>query len=291
MTQPLIAETHEAALSCAGPSIADVYASAVQEHPEYGDLPIDYLHVLIGRTLTRINAFEVAGRQPLEISKEAAENIGTIWVHSGTGNYDTPFKPEDNTRLRVNSWMGGWDRARMSHAVHLARRIAEIRSGEVIEPGPMSELPMRLEKTKDLIAEYGPTLFYSGYPAETQFAESLLDRAGMIIPKNKVHILHQELKHTPDAIKTFVYANAADQSKEVAIVSHAPHLGARILHMMELYRPLTDGSVPYMAPVATPEAGRAKFALMETRGLLYYALLADPLLAATEPHPYQMLHE
>lgn len=237
----------------------------------------------------RIAAFETAARRPLQISKESAENIDTIWLHSGTGSYDESFKAEDNPRLRLNPWMGGWDRARMSHAVHLARKIAEINSGETIEPGPLSELPGRLQKTKELIGEYGPTIFYSGYPAETQFAESLLDREGIIMPKHKVNILHKELHHTPDAIRTFAYADAEAAGKQVAAVSHAPHLGARILPMMELYRPLTDGSVPYMAPVATPAEGMHDFALMETRGLLYYLLLAAPIVAATEPHPYQML--
>lgn len=285
---PTATLTHEAAFSML-PSTDEVYASALAEHPEYADLPTDRIETIITSTLGRIAAFEAAARMPLEVSKEAAANIGTIWLHSGTGNYDEAFKAEDNPRLRLNSWMGGWDRKRMGHAVHLARKIAEINSGETIEPGSPSELPKRLQKTKNLIAEYGPTIFYSGYPAETEFAERLLDRPGMIMPRNKVNILHRELKHTPDAIRTFAYADAEAAAKEVAIVSHAPHLSARILHMLELYKPLTEGSVPYMVPVATPAGGVRNFALMETRGLLYYSLLADPALAATVPHSYQML--
>lgn len=56
---------------------------------------------------------------------------------------------------------------------------------------------------------------------------------------------------------------------------------------MQHFQPLTDGSKPYMVPVATPETGRREFALMETRGLLAHAYISG--FAAEEPHMYQLI--
>jgi hypothetical protein len=285
MTEPLHATVEGSVL----PAVQEVYDSALLQHPEYADMPAEYLQGIIGRALARIAVFEDAARPPLYISPETADAIGTIWVHSGTGNYDMPFKAGDNPRLLDNPWMGGWDRSRLGRAALLARKIAEVRSGTVLKPGPITELPARLQATKELIAAYGPTIVYSGYPTETAYAEKLVERDGIIMPKSKVMIIHGDLKTTADAVRTFEYPDDSEaQSKEVAVVSHAPHLGARILHMMNYYHPLVQGSVPYMVPIATPAEGRREFALMETRGLLYYMLLAQQ--AAEEPHPYRLLH-
>lgn len=270
------------------PTVDEVYQSALAEHQEFASFDQSEIFSLIGSTLGRIAMLEDVAHQPLQPSRSAADNIGTIWVHSGTGNYDQPFKPEDNPRLKVNPWMGGWDHARWSRAALLARKIAEARSGQSIAGGPISDRSVQLEETKQLIAEYGPTIVYSGYPAETTFAEKLLQRSGIIMPENKVKILHGDLKTTPDAIRTFEYPDdPAARQKEVAIISHAPHLGARTLHFIQHYQPLTEGSKPYMVPVATPEEGRKEFALMETRGLLYHAYITG--LADKEPAPYQLL--
>lgn len=271
------------------PTVDEVYESALGEHKgAYDAIEPERMKALIGRTLERIVEFEDIARSPLYVNAESAKNIGTIWVHSGTGNYDNAFKAEDNPRLRLTPWMGGWDHARMSQAALLARKITEVRSGQTLEPASLSELPKQRQATKELIAAYGPTIVYSGYPVETAFADKLLDRPDIIIPRSKVKILHGDLKTTPDAVRTFAYPDGPEaKSKEVAVISHAPHLGARILHFMQHFQPLVTGSKPYMVPVATPEAGRKEFALMETRGLLYHIYITG--LAAEETQAYQLL--
>jgi hypothetical protein len=270
------------------PTVTDVYESAAAEHTEFLDMPEDALKAVIEGALTRVLSFEEAARQPLTISPEAAEDIDTIWVLSGTGTYDAPFKPQDNPLLFGIPWMGGFDRARIGHAARIARKIAELRSGQQLEAGSLGGLESRKEATKEMIAEYGPNIVYNGYRSETEFAERLFDRPGMIIPKERVKIIHDDLHVTADQIRTFEYPNDPEsKNKGVAIISHAAHVGARVMHMLSHYRPFTEGTVPYIAPLPTPDAGRRDYALMEARGLLYYVFLRQQ--AAVKPHQYQLL--
>lgn len=279
----------ESAPSSIEPTVQEVYESALEDHKDFLDfVPETDLKDAIGSALSEIALYETVARQPLSISTETAANIGTIWVHSGTGSYDERFKPEDNPRLTGKPWIGGFDHARLSHAALLARKVAEARSGQAPLSGSLATLAERKEATKELIAKYGPDIFYSGYAAETRNLEALLKREDIIIPAEKVSILHKDLKVTADAIRTFEYRDDEAQRKEVAIVTHGAHM-ARVLHMANHYQPFVEGAMPYIAPVATPEAGRKEFALMEARGLMYYMFMTHD--AAEQPHAFQLLHQ
>lgn len=269
------------------PTSEEVYESALKEHPEFRDFDPQHVKSLAERTLATIATFERLARESIIISPKTAADIETIWIHSGTGNYDEPFKSSDNPRLQGVSWMAGQDRARLSRGVYLARRIAEVRSGQNIEMASFRSIGERKSATKEMIAEYGPTIFYSGYKTETDYVSKLVERPGGIIPAKKLHVLDTPLRVTSDAIRTFEYSSSDAAAKNVVIISHAPHLGARILNMIGHFEPLSEGTVPYVSPVATAERGRHDFALMETRGLLYYALIQG--LAAEYPVAYQSL--
>lgn len=277
------AEAYERALQGGfAPTVDEVYSSALAEHSEFAGFDKAQLSATIRTVLGEIALFEELAREPLVITPPTAEKIGTLWVHSGTGNYDAPFKPEDNPRYLDKPWTAGWDRARLDHAMRLAIKIAEARSGQTVESSSLTDNPA----AKALIAAYGPTIFYSGYPSETQFAERLFARDGIVMPSDKVKVLQKELEVTADAVRNFEYPDdPAARTKEVAIISHAPHL-ARIIHMVNLHQPLTPGSIPYMAPLPTPEVGRKEFALMEARGALYYMLLRHE--ATQDAYPYQL---
>ena len=280
----------EAPVDACLPSVDEVYDSALAEHADLLDYaPERDIREIIGSTLFRIGEFEAAARRPLHVSPETAADIGTIWVLSGPGNYDMPFKPQDNPKLQADKpWLAWFDRARMNQGARLARKVAEIRSGQRIEPASINDLPAQVAESKELIRKYGPYVAYNGYPVETEFAERLLERDGIIVPKDKAHIIHGDLKVTTDQITSFTYPDDVEaQGKEVAIVTHAPHLAARVLHMANRYQPFFDGSVPYVVPVATPQAGRREFAMMEARGQLFYMLKKGD--AARDPHPYQFV--
>ncbi len=271
------------------PSVDEVYQSAIGEHPEFVEHGEDVLKGIIFGALERIDQLEEEARMPLTISPETAENVETIWIFSGTGSYDERFKPEDNPRLQVTPWLGGMDRARLSHGARIARKIAEVRSGQAdVTRGPLGDFESRIERTRKLIAEFGPTIVYNGYLVETRNAEDVLGRDGLIIPAEKAKILHADLKFTSDQFTNFEYADTPGAKiKDVVIVSHAPHLGGRITNIAKKYDPFTEGSVPYLSPVPTPVEGRREFAMMEARGLLWYIYGKGD--AAGAPHTYRLL--
>jgi hypothetical protein len=269
------------------PGAEEVYASACLEHPELTTFDPTQVKGLASRVLARISVFEQVAREPIEISPKTAADIETVWVHSGTGNYDNPFKSDDNERLKDLPWMGGQDRARLDRGVCLAQRIAEIRSGQPTER-ITSDSPLRqVQATRQLITTHGPTLFYSGYESETKYVSRLVDRPDFVMPAEKIRVLDTSLQTTTDAVKTFEYTDEKSATKNVVVVSHAPHVGGRILHMMQHFQPLHSGSVPYVSPIASPEIGRYDFAMMEVRGLLYYAFLRGQ--ASEMPHRFQLL--
>jgi hypothetical protein len=268
--------------------VEEIYDSAVDEHPEFLTRCVeDELRRFIGEEILRIDVFEDVAREPLVVSREVADDIGAIKIHSGVGSYDEPFKPEDNPRLLDIGWMQWFDRRRIDHGVRLARKIAEARSGYVIRDQSFSNIADQREETKRLIAEYGPYLIYNGYPVETAKAEDVLARSGGIIPKEKAIIIHGNPKNTVEAARAMEFPDyAVEGGKQIAIVTHAPHL-ARVLHIMGEYPFLPEGSVPYIAPLPTPETGRTEFALMEIRGMLNYIFLDHD--ASKDAHQYQTL--
>jgi hypothetical protein len=271
------------------PSAEAVYESALAEHPEYADFSADRLFEIIERSLGRIAIFEEEARKPLTISPEVAEKIGAVRIHSGVGNYDMPIKEDDNPRL-IKSWARWADRRRIDHAVRIARKVAEVRSGYKLAAHPTKDKYTMREETRELIREFGPYVIYSGYPSETNKAEEVLDRPDTIIPREKAIIVHGNPKNTVDGSKMMAKefpSESLKDGKQAVIVTHAPHL-ERVLHIMSKHPYLPAGSIPYVAPVATSPEGQAESALMETRGILYYTLLKDE--AGEEPHPYQLLN-
>jgi hypothetical protein len=269
------------------PSVDEVYHGAITEHPEFITKDPEVLKQVAAQALARIVELEFVAQQPIVINPETAEDIGTLWIFSGTGSYDAPFKGEDNPRWREESWMGGADRSRMMRATYLARKIAEARSGQSI-PKETKIDTKRVQAARELIAEFGPDIVYSGYPIENRNAEAVLERPSTIIPLEKVTIIDGDLKVTADQVKTFRYPDSPrSKDKEVLMVSGATQLAARIPHIINKYKPFVEGSLPYVSPVRTPEGGRRQSALMEARGLLWYIYGAK--LADEKPYNYQLL--
>jgi len=276
--------------------IDEVYDSAVLEHPEFAGMDPMELRTFIGRSLGQIAMFEAAARQPLEVTPEDADRIAIVKIHSSTGSYDEAFKQEDNPRLRSDKpWLAWFDRQRVLQGIRLVRKVAEVRSGYTVTlPSNYTEADVMQARaeTKEQIAAYGPAIMYSGYPVETQKAEEVLRRPGGVIPEEKALIIHGNPHNTVEGAQLLVdafekYDHLLEGRRQIAIVTHAPHL-ERVLHIMDKYPYLPAGSnVPFVSPVATPEAGVHDFATMEARGLLYYAWLADT--ASKEQHQFQTL--
>ncbi len=261
--------------------IEKIYEDALAEHHEFGKIKKEKILTIIAGELERIALFETVAerdaKQGFTIDAETADKIGVIWVFSGPGTYEKPFKNSD--KFRKYPWAAWMDKIRLNHAALLAKKIAEVRSGTTSSQDPA--------KTRKMIADYGPYIVYNGFLEENSAFERMLEHGGAILPAEKVKIIHANLETTVDQIKTFeLPEDPSVSNKEVALVSHAPHLD-RILHMLPKYNVLGKGSTPFLFPVPTPQTGEEQFAAMEVRGLLYRMFITKD--ATEKPHPYFLI--
>ncbi len=256
-----------------------IYRSALFEHPLYGKIDTKRVKKIISTALRRIDAFEDAAREDennrLAIDFDVAKEIGAIWAIAGVGTYDEPVTANDNPQLIYRPWARWMDRDRIDHALLLAQKIARLQCPKV---GPMEKPP----------SQYLPYVIYNGHDTQNAVFEKVIARGDSMLPKEKVKIIYGDLKITVDQIKTFKLPDDDTLAgKEIAIVSHAPHL-CRIMHMINKYKPLPPGSVPYLFLLPTPGGGRDEFTQMEVKGLLYYMLLTED--ASEDPYPYELRH-
>lgn len=245
--------------------------------------------------LERIDIFEnTADKDQLsgmKISRDTAERIGSIWLFSGSGLYDKPLKEIDGPAL-TKEFLKGANRRRIDHGVWLARRIAEMRSGEAItlpKGASLAEKGVYYKKMKEMMAEFSPYIIFGGHDIENKDVENVLEREGIIIPKEKVAIATRKdglpMKTTTDQVRSFESPEEV-RDKEVAFVSDGTHLN-RILHIAgKFHDNLPDGKAVNLFPSPTPEYGREEFAQMEARGLLAYIYRDE--VAAKEPYPYTL---
>ncbi len=263
-----------------------VYESAVEEHEAFKRFPPEEIKQLIDEVLREIDLLEeIAERDYREfhLSDDVAKKIEAIWVLSGPGTYDDPVKED---RYKNFPWARGMDRARLNYAARIARRVTEARSGDVFDQGGLSSLQKRKELTKRSILESGPYIIYNGRPDENEVVHDVLTREGIIIPQEKVMVIGEGIDKSVDQVKSVRLPENFDiEHDELAIISHAPQL-ARIVRMINRYRPFPEGTKIRLLPISTPEGGKTEYALMETRGILYYAFLSLDRDATKESYPY-----
>lgn len=263
-----------------------IYASALDDHAEFADFDPDRLRSFIATELNRIDGFEMLGNNPPKLTYEMADSIGAIKVHSGVGLFDTPFKDGDNPKLKGKTFLAWNNRDRLKHGFNLALEAAEVLSGFTVPKDPTNPVGYAAE-VRELIREFGPHLIYTGYPVETQDLEEVLRRLDAMFPIENAHIIHDTPTNTVEGAQMFrMPEGALVDGKKLVVVSHAPHL-VRVLHILGKYPYKLDGNVLYVSPVATSDAGRDEFALLEIRGMMYYIFLAES--AAEQPHDYRVL--
>lgn len=227
--------------------------------------------------LNLIQSFEEAASHPnLPKTAEEAKKIKALWVFSGPGTYDLPFKDD---RYQNFPWAGFMDRRRLNRAGWLMRKITEIAIGKLLD-GTKNPYDMR-----QAILENGPYLIYNGRPDENATVEDVLKRPGIAIPRGKVHVIDAIIDNTLDQVKSFdLPINLNLQSDDrIALVSHAPHL-ARVLYVIDKFRPFPEGVRIQAFPIATPREGKQIYAEMEIQGILYYAFVSNE--ASKNPYPH-----
>lgn len=269
------------------PRIDSVYESAIDQQGvlKGNNFSREEIRGLIAEALREIDLFEKIGerdKRDLHLPDKIAKKIGLIWDLSGPGTYDEPFKDD---RYKDYPWAKWMDRNRLNYTARLTRKIAEAVSGQN-HRGSLGTIEERKEATKRMISEHGPYIVYNGTHIENSVVADVLDREGVIIPKERVGIIDEEIKNTIDQTKTFKLPEDFDiENKEIAVVSHAPQL-ARLIRMINRYKPFPEGTVIRLFPLPTPEEGRAEYARMEIQAILYYVYLSKDRDAVMEPYPY-----
>ncbi|MGA2911085.1 MAG: hypothetical protein ABSE17_00390 [Candidatus Levyibacteriota bacterium] len=272
------------------PRVSEVYDKALKEHPSFKTFSQDEIRRLIRTSVDEIAELEAVGEKDkarFEVSTEILQNIGAIWVLSGPGTFDSPTKEDSYNHLSWARWM---DRERLNHAAILARKVAEVKSGEGPAVGFLDTIQQRIGITKRMIEQYGPQIVYNGTKLEDDTVASVLGRRGVIIPRDKVDIRRGDIKITLDQIRDFELPEGFSPNQELAIISHAPQL-LRVTHMLnaamdDLKPPFPPGTKIRLFPVPTQRFGQKEYATMEVMGLLKYHYLDR--VATIDPYPYQV---
>ncbi|MEK7143825.1 MAG: hypothetical protein AAB820_00640, partial [Patescibacteria group bacterium] len=142
--------------------------------------------------------------------------------------------------------------------------------------------------TKKAILESGPYIIYNGTIEENENVKEILNREGIIMPPEKVMVIEEPIEKTVDQVKTFKLPEGAYMiGKEIAVVSHAPHL-SRIIRMVNRYKPFPPDVKMKLFPLATPKEGKEEYIQKEISGLLYYIYVSDDHDAVKEPYSYEI---
>jgi hypothetical protein len=262
-----------------------VFSQMTQENPSLNSIAESRVRGLIEASLSAIRNLEEIGRRDLHdfsISPDIAEKIGAVWVISGAGTYDEPFKKDPYQGIW---WARYMDRARINYGTRILRKITETKEDKR-HNGSISTVEERKHDLRQAILEDGPIVIYNGSGPENDTVRDVLTREGVIIPAEICYIQKEPTANTVVAIKSLHLPEILKKEikgKEVAIVAHGPQL-QRIAHIMGKYYPFGEDTQVRFFPIPTPPGGEVEYAIKEARGIVYYALVKNE--AAENPHPY-----
>jgi len=274
--------------------IDDFYDYAMDKNPGLKDIPEQEMKSNIRKIINEIDLLEKVGENDLKRLeslekdgssdknfKEILKNIGLIWEISGSGTFDKPFGEDP---YKNYPWTRNMDRNRLNYTMRLAKKITEINSGKSFKG--MSSVTKKVKTIKEAILRYGPYILYNGAPIQNEAVERALDRKGVVVPKEKVEIIDEEIKNTRDQIKTFRLPEGFElKGKEIALVAHAPQL-VRIMRMINHYKPFPENTMIRLFPLPTSPDGKQTYAKMEVSGSLYYTYISHD--ADAESYPYKI---
>lgn len=261
--------------------IHTIYKRAIAQNLELKDIEKGKILDTISRCLQEITMLESAADPrnaknalTMDVAKNIAFLLDFSWPWAYDGPKDDRYKDLKRTR--------GMERERLNYTAVLSRRISESLSTWAND---QYIIPTKdIGEIKKMILKYGPAIIYNWTPGENASVEEILNRDGIIIPKENVLIMGDGIKNTNDQIETMSLPDELRQpGKEIGIISHAPHL-MRIMYMLNHYKSLPLDMKIRLFPIKTPEEGKEEYAAMEIMWLLYYAYIAKT--ASLEPYPY-----
>lgn len=210
-----------------------IYVAAMDEHPEFAQVPDTDFRDVINVAISEIEMFEEASRRNLST---APVDLSAVWVFSGPTTY---YGEIAHTTYSGRSWISCMDRDRFTYA-------------EKIFPS---------------------CIIYNGSDMQNDALKHALEKGDAAVSPENVLIFGNDFHNTLDQIKHFVMLEHLHvPGKEIGFVSHAPHL-MRIVHMLQMYQTVPSDMAVRLFPIATPEEGREEYTIMEVKGLLYYIFI------------------
>ena len=272
------------------PFLDRTIAYALERNPSLVSIDRARVSGLARKTALEMAVFEEMARaQGLHVPEtaEEARKIKAIWDISFAGTYLKEFQDD---RYKDKPWATWTDRRRLNYSATLMRRLTEKITGRSYNTSPGKKFtPQQLEELRSDIERFGPFLIYGSTSEQNEDLETALSEQGVVIPKNKVHIIAEKVvdTNTVDQMKTFSLPKdlQVEDGDILAVVAHAPHL-VRVLHMLNRYKPLPDGMGVHPYPMAAPPAGGDNFAMQEISGILYYTFITGD--SSEEIYPYKV---
>lgn len=215
---------------------------------------------------------------------EETSRIKALWVISAPGTY---FKASKNDRYKDKPWAAWNDRQRVNYALHLGRRLAEVKLGH--------KLGNNWVKVERELNVEGPLIIYNGRPDENAAVLEAAATPWLRIPEPNLYPRDRIMVISPmppidnllDQIKTFRLPRdfKMNSGDEIGVVIHAPQ-AIRFLYMLNNFPGvIPEGAVIRVFPLPTPETGMQEYPLQELRGLINYRFIANPPIAADTPYP------
>ena len=236
-----------------------IYRLALEEHPEFKEIPVSELKSVIQTALLEIVELENAAdlqKDLADLTPEVVEKIKALWVFSGPGTYNDVFIAD---RYKDYSWTRGMDHDRVAYAEWLYCNIMKINKND-------------------------PTVIYNGSDQQNAVLREVVRRGEIKIPNEKMLIIGENIQNTVDQIRTFILPKSLHKSEhEIGLVSHAPHL-MRIAHTLNHFEIIPKDMTVRLFPIATVEDGKEEYAISEIKGLLYYIFLGKNAKSIAYPY-------
>lgn len=258
--------------------VNEIINSSEKRDPDVLRFPRKEREEFARKVLLNIGRFEASRRIPP--TDEMVAKVSAIWEISGIGSYTRPVDLRHSV-YKLIPWIQYSDRNRMNYAVWLARKIAETKS----RGGGNSTQGVR-----EMFERFAPIIIYNSERWMNEDLAKAVSESPMV-PAEKVHIVTGEIRRTIDQFQVFDLPRGMSKKPgdRIGIVTHAPHL-VRFLHMLNHFQSefhvIPDGMEVQVFPMASPVGAKREYAIMETRGLIFYHFVSG--LAASEPFPYHL---
>lgn len=232
-----------------------------------------------------LRAYRVFQHQ-LELGTEDASKIKALWVISAPGTY---FKASKEDRYKDKPWAAWNDRQRVNKALHLGRRLAEVKLGH-----PLSDKWAQQERE---LGSEGPLVIYSGRPDEK---EALLEAAVVpwlrfpqdsVYPRDKIFVVNPKppIDNLLDQIRTFrlppgLEINSGD---EIGVIIHAPQAVRLLYNLSNSLGGISERATIRIFPLPTPKIGIPEYPIQEIRGIVYGSYIKNPPVVGAAPYPHK----